>query len=76
MKRRSLDWLIDSAACIVILSVMGGLEQVDQELSAQALEEAKIQARNEQQTQHERKYASLDAKGRYMTSFDLIAGAK
>lgn len=73
MKRRSLDWIIGTVACIVILSVMGGLEQVDQELSAQALEEAKAQARKDQ---HDQKYAALDAQGRYMTDFDLIAGAK
>ena len=76
MKRRSLDWIIGAVACIVILSVMGGIEHVDQELSTEVLEEAKAQARSEHKAKNESKYAALDAKGRYMTDFDLIAGAK
>ncbi|TXG78929.1 hypothetical protein E6Q11_00120 [Candidatus Dojkabacteria bacterium] len=76
MKRNALNWLIGFTACIVILSVMGGIEHVDQELSAKVLEEAKAQARSEYKAQHESKYAALDAQGRYMTSFDRIAEAK
>lgn len=75
MKTRYIDWTIGAIAVFTVLGVMGCIDRADQEQSARVLEESKIAAKADM-LNHKREMAALDARARYMTSFDQISYAK
>ncbi len=70
-KQTVLDWAIAIIALAVILGLMGTMESEEQAINAEVLEEAKNSQRAEMLT-HEREMAAIDARARYMTSYDNI----
>lgn len=65
------DWVLASTLLFVVLSIMGKIDQEEQEINAQVLAEA-AQAANDEAAEHKREMAAIDARARYMTSYDNI----
>lgn len=78
-KTTLIDWTLSFVAVIVVLSVMGAMDSADQEQSAKVLADAKQHAKATAKRDQKAKahaYAELEARSRYMTSFDQISYAK